>query len=247
MKNDLGSIKNFEDIVLLYYRYKDTVVFEVSVISIIILASFFLLVKVVVPQVENWFSINAEVTEEQTTISQLRANKSALVTADDSLLNQDVAVVSSALPFQKDFTGVLNAVNAASANAGVVLDDYSFQVGNLSTKSAQLSQGTSLTLKLSLKGGIEEIQGFIKEIQQKLPLAEVVSTSYSENGSALEVLFFYKLTPKQTQVSYTNPLPILTGDKETLLNTLAKWKDASNGSGSDLVPVTPASGSAEPF
>lgn len=246
MKNDIGSIKNFEDIVLLYYRYKDTVVFEVSVISIIVLASFFLIIKVVVPQVENWFSINSEVASEKTTINQLRANKAMLVLADDAALNQDVAVVSSALPFQKDFTGVLNAVNAASANAGVVLDDYSFQVGNLSTKSAQLNQGTSMSLKLLIKGDIDHVQNFIKEIQEKLPLSEVVNTTYSVDGSALEILFYYKLTPKQTQVSYTNPLPNLSGEKATLLDTLTKWKDASNGGG-DLVPVEPASGSAEPF
>lgn len=247
MKNDIGSIKNFEDILLLYYRYKDTIAFEVSVISIIVLASLFLIVKVVIPQVGNWFSLNAEVESEKTTITQLQANKTVLATASDPVLDEQVGVVSSALPSQKDFTGVLNAVNAASANSGITLDDYSFQVGNLSTKSAQLSQGTSILLKLLLKGDIDHVQNFIKEIQEKVPLSEVVSTNFSLDGSALEILFYYKLTPPQTTVSYTNPLPSLSGEKATLLDTLKTWKDATvnESGGANQVPVSTAS--AEPF
>lgn len=248
MKNDIGSIKNFEDLVLLYYRYKDTITFEITVISIIVLASLFLILKVVIPQVENWFSINTEVESERSTIAQLKSNASVLATASDPVLDEQVGVVSSALPFQKDFTGILNAVNAASANSGVVLDDYSFQVGNLSTKSAQLAPNTSITLKLLIKGDIDHVQSFIKEIQEKVPLSEVVNTNFSLDGSALEILFYYKIVPQQTQVTYTNQLPSLSGQKATLLNTLQTWENASNGSGSiDVVPVLQASGSAEPF
>lgn len=246
MKNDIKDIKNFGDLVLLYYRYKDTPIFSYSVIGVIFFFSILLLVKVIFPQMSNWTSLNTEVAAKNDEIKTLQANTLAVSNSADSTLNEQFALASAALPYEKDFTGILNAINAASSHAGIVLDDYSFQVGDLSTKSAKLAQQTSMSLKLSIKGDIDHVEDFIKEIQEKLPLSEVVTTNFSLDGSALEVLFYYKIVPGKTQVTYTQPLPSISGDKATLLQTLKKWQD-STGTPVTQTPDQVSSGSAEPF
>jgi Tfp pilus assembly protein PilO len=228
---------------LLYYRYKDTQWFSLSIAVFILLIIALLIGRVVFPQVQNWLSIQNEVASTRQRLEILRSNEQQVQLMNDAVLNTQLQTVTSALPVEKDFTGVLGSVAVAGAKAGVSFDDYTFQVGPLSTKAAALTQDPSIELSFIIRGSLESIILFLKEISEKVPLSQVVSVDYTETGANISLLFFYKVIPERIPISYTEPMKQIQGNNATLLQTLGRWKEDSLYTGIEI----PATESAQPF
>lgn len=221
------KLKRKEDLRLLYFRYKDSPFFAISVVVLISFVSLLLLIKVVIPQLQNWFSIRDEVVATRERIQVLTDNQFFITNASTVELENNFRIAAAALPFEKDFPGVLNAINAASVTTGAILDDYSFQVGNLSTKSAELNKQASISLELNMQGSLNVIEAFLQEIYTKLPLAEVVGVGYSEGTASIRLLFYYKVIPGQINVTYTRPLTPLGTESLALIEQLKQWREAT--------------------
>lgn len=228
------KLKRKEDIRLLYYRYKDSPLYAASVSVLLLVVSVVLIGKVIVPQLQNWFSIRDEVSATRERIDTLTANQLYIASINRIELEDNFRTVSSALPFEKDFTGVINAITAATIATGAILDDYSFQVGNLSTKSAGLNKETSISLELNIQGSLDVVEAFLLEIYEKLPLVEVIEVDYSMGTARIGLLFYYKILPGQTQVLYTKPLLPLSIENTNLLRDLEKWREETQTIGNSL-------------
>lgn len=237
MKNDVKQLKDVKDLQYLYYRYKDAKAFTLGVIVLIFLASFVLVGKVIIPQMQNWISIRQEVAAAKERIKNLRTNQNYLVSVSDMTMNDQFTTANAALPFEKDFIGILNAVAAASIKSGVLLDDYSFQVGNLSTKSAQLSPQTAISVNLTVNGNIDAVKLFMKEMRETVPLSEVVAARYVTGTASIDMIFYYKIAQDKLSITYTDPITIVNGDDLQLLTKLEQWRVSSLGS-MDSVPVS---------
>lgn len=141
----------------------------------------------------------------------------------------DLKVVSSALPSEKEFDSVLYAISTAANNATVSIDDFTFQVGKLSTASAeatavqQQQENPSLKVTLGVKGDINQTKMFITELSKKLPLSETVDIKLDKKSSALSVFFFYK---PFSFISYDMAVPLKERsykDKQ-LLKEISAWQ-----------------------
>lgn len=227
MLNDLKNIRSFDDIRLLYFKYKDTPQFMLIFAALIGIISMVILGRVTFPQIENWFSLRREVKATKDRIAVLKANINTLNTISDSELTKQFAIATSALPYEKDYTGVITTIDSVAVASGVALEDYSFQVGNLSTTSAQLAPETSISVKMTIKGTIGATQKFLTELNTRIPLSEVVTLSYANESTGLGVIFFYKHLPDKLQIPYTDPIRALQPDQLALLHTLSRWREAS--------------------
>ncbi len=217
MKNsDLSDLKfNFDKsaIRILYYKNKDYIV-PIGVIF----ASLLLFLFVIVAQIQDFFSVQAEVSVTKERISVLRSNLDILAKLDDSSLDNELKLALVALPTGKNFSGILNAVTAASRNANVLLNDFSFEVGELSSSSARVSAQAPLTLNLSLniQGGVLGTQKLIHELAKTMPISQVLDVNIQNNLSTLVTNFYYKpFTPIRVDYA-TAILPFSKEDTQAI-------------------------------
>lgn len=203
---------------VLYERYR-----EYLAPFVVIFVCFVLIIKVIIPQVQDFIEALKTVKELQGQIAVLKNNVQFLTSLNDSALDSKMRVASSALPAEKDFVGILNAVTAASARAGVSLGDFSFAVGELSTKSAQLAGQPTIQVALTVGGDAFLAQRFIQELSKTVPLSEVLNVAVSGRSSSLTTVFFYKVFPP-IQFDGSKPIFALSQSEDQLLNKLSSWR-----------------------
>lgn len=228
MLHDLSNIRTLDDIQLFYFKYKDSSVFGLGGVCLLMIIGVCILWMMVLPQTQDLFSIQSNIKETQERISQLKTNQSFINGLSQAKLNKDYSVASKSLPYQKDYAGMIESIDQATSVSNMERNDYSVEVGNLSTKSAQLSPQTTITVKVSLQGDIAKLQKFLQQLSVELPLSEVVSIEFNENSASIEVNFFYKYLSPKTSFPYTDPVKKLNQNSEKLLRDLTKWMDDQN-------------------
>lgn len=203
---------------ILYERYREYIA-PVAVIFV----CFVLIIKIIIPQVHDFVATLNIVKEMQEQIAVLKNNVQFLTSLEDQALDSQMQIASSALPMEKDFAGILNAITTASARSGVSLGDFSFAVGELSTKSAQLARQPTIAVTLTVGGDAFLAQRFIQELAKTVPLSEVLNVAVSGRSSSLTTVFYYKVFPP-IQFDATKPLSALSQNEEQLLNKLSSWR-----------------------
>jgi hypothetical protein len=217
-----------------YYRFKDSPYYSLSILLVTIVVCVLLLFKVIIPQVEQWFSIRNEVETLRRRVEVIKGNIAFMNNLDKGKLSSDLDIAMSALPATKDFGGILNAISASSLKAGVSLEDYSFQVGQVSSGSATPTRGVAanglspVRLTVRVSGTIDSIRNFLQEIEQKLPIAQVISMEADTKSSTIDIQFYQKPFP-QIGFKDSEPLTTLPETNRLLLQRLAEWKNASVG------------------
>ncbi len=190
---------------LLYYHYRPYIV-----PLLILFVCTILFLKIIIPQFKEVLGAADEIKILQEDLAVSKGNLALLSAIADSDLNNKLSTVSKAIPPEKDFVGILNAVSLSAAKSGVILNDFSFQVGELSSTSAKLSKQPSLQVSLSILGGVLESQRFLEEMAKNLPLSEVTKVSVSDKLTTITVLFYYR------------PFPVISYDKKTVLKDLSR-------------------------
>lgn len=206
---------------LLYYRYKDSPFYSLSILVLIIVLSLLLAWKVVYPQMMNWFSVNDEVTRTSTRIDTISKNIAYLSTLSDATLSDSLDISIHALPIQKDFAGVLISLSQAARSSNIALSDYSVSFGDLESTAGAAKGIGVVSLKINVGGGVTGAKAFIEQVQQSVPLAEVVTLTASDN-SEMTIRFFYKPFGSLSTPD-TSPLPQITTEKQQLLTMLNTW------------------------
>lgn len=212
---------------LLYYRYKDSSYYYTAIISLIIIACIILFFQIVVPQFQNWFSIRNEVIATRSRVDTINKNINLMNNIDRPLLNSQVDVATSALPFDKNFGAIVGALSDASLKAGVALNDFTFQVGNIASVSGQTTGAkksfSSVQLMISVDGDVVGIQRFIKALEEKLPLSEITNVDGDAKSTTITIDFYQKQFP---HIVYKddNPLPTLSDKELALLQQLSGWQ-----------------------
>jgi len=244
---ELQSIKSLDDIRLLYFKYKDSVGFTIGLALLLIGVTVLIFIQIALPQANNWFSIQKEVADTTSRITLLKANSAMLAAMDPAIVDRQFDLVSTALPFEKDYTGFITAIDTATLISGMRRDDYSFAVGNLSTKSAELSPNTVISVKIKITGDADKLLVFLQTMQKQLPLSEIVAVSLNSGGSNVEINFFFKYKPDNLQIPFTDPLRALTENHKRLLKTLEDNAGAAQAAESiapSLIEDEDSSGSA---
>lgn len=220
---DLNTLK------FLYVWYKDFII-PIFIISV----SFLLFVKLIIPQFWDLLKVYEEEKAAVQTLSIMQNKLNFLKSISDSTLDSQLAIVSRALPTDKDFAAVLYAISDASSKAGVTLGDFKFEVGSLSQVD---DEGKLLTfdLDLTLAGNPKAATDFISRLKKTLPLSEVIKISVGENLSSLEIHFYYE---PLTQLKYNDSLPIrpVSATALSLIRELSSFSIPQ----ASIIPETPS-------
>ena len=234
MKNDDNWIgkKGFR---YWYYRYRDSQYYSLVMIALTIIVCSILLFQIIIPEVGNWFSIRKEVIATQDKIAVLQNNINFLGSLDKPTLNAQLDTAATALPPEKDFGSMLDVISNAAVTAGVSLNDYAFQVGNIASSSGQITDVkynglASIKITLIVSGSLENVKRFITTVEKSIPIAEVTNVDGSGENVSISVQFYQKPFPN-VDASGSQPLQQVSADKLALLQKLKTWKHVSGTTG----------------
>lgn len=174
---------------LLYYHYRAYIT-PVVVISMCV----FLVWMVIVPQMSQWQRMREEEKRTQEKVKRLTQTTQFFSTLEDTVLESQFQTLAKALPAEKDFAGVINAISQAARESNVSLGDFFFEVGNLSTPSAQkeVASVPHLSIQLSIDGSDAAVNHFMNVLGNTFPLSEVLSIQRTGKTTALQTVFYYK-------------------------------------------------------
>lgn len=232
---------------MLYFRFRDSQYYSLSIISFALIISFLLIFKIVIPQTSSWFSIRDEVIALRHKNDLLHANINFMNNLDRGVLNSQLQTALTALPSEKNFSSLVTAITDSAIKTGVVLDDFSFQLGDVSsnTTSGSFIKNNLPAAKLILviEGDANKVQQFVSTIGQTLPLSEVTNLDKDELQTRITILFYYKPLPK---FSFHDEEPIrpLSESKQNMLQVLSGFQNTTRVSESNSVS---SSGSAMPL
>lgn len=190
-----------------------------------IVACFILILEVTIPQISSLSDRQRQVQEEKSKLQILNDNFNIISSLNDSNLDNQLRLAVNALPVEKNFAGVLNAVNTASGKSGVFLGDYEFQVGDLS-KVAPGKGVPTLSLSLQMSGGLEVVSRFLAEIYKTLPVSEITNIQSTKTSSSVSLVFYYK--PFSNAVNVTIPMKNLSKNYIDTLKNLSSWNNPAN-------------------
>jgi hypothetical protein len=240
-KKDIYFGKN--NLRFIYLRYKDSSYFMLSAIVLIIVMCILLVMTFILPQFDQWLSIRHEVqvTRERTDV--INDNIEYLNNVDRRLLVSQISAVSSALPSEKNFGAILDALSASALRAGVSFQDYSFEVGNISSSSGQIQNAhikglSAVTITLVVDGTVDQTKVFLQEVAKALPLSEVTAIEGSEGALNVTFEFFQKNLPKVT-LQDDRPVPRVINTQATLINQLTSWQALPSA---DIIDTSSKSG-----
>lgn len=201
-----------------YNKNKD---YLIPIVTIIV--CFFLLVLVTIPQIGFLSGRQREISLEKIKLATLNNNLNILSNLDDSTLNSQFELAVSALPIEKDFESVLNAINLAASKTGIFLGDFEFQVGDLS-KISPGKIAPSLQLTLLINGGVSGAVSFVNELYRSLPLSEVSNIQVSNKNSTVLINFYYK--PFAGVSDNTLPLSKISKPQSDTLKEISSWNNS---------------------
>ena len=222
---------------LYYYKYKDSPYFSLGIFLVMVLVALLLLMKVVLPQMYNWFSINSEVEATRERIATIDSNIAYINSLDQQDLTQKRAIFIRALPYEKDIQGILTTISTSATNADTELEDFSLSIGDLTpkTKSTNLS---SIRLTLSAKGSAVTLRKFISNLQTRLPLVEVANVAFSRDTYQVSLLVFFKPIPI-FKVNDAEPIQKISGKFNDLYTILSEWEANTDSVGSETESFSP--------
>lgn len=240
MKHDIYFGKN--SIRFWYYRYKDSAYYALSITVLIIVLCSLLVFGYIVPQMDSYLSIRSEVEATLARTAVIKENTAYMNSLNKEQLNTEVKVVTSALPPEKNFGTILDAINASALRSGVTFQDYSFQVGNIASTSAQTSGGTmqgmsTITLTLIINGSVGQLRGFLREVYKTLPLSQITSVDGATGAITVSLEFYQKDLPK-VSLKDDQPIPRVIESNAAVLNKIAGWQVLPDSAGTRTAGTT---------
>lgn len=159
--------------------------------SIIIFACIILFFQFLIPQFNTLLTARKQAKEASLTLALLKENLNVLTNSNENSLDSQLKVLNLALPFNKDFTGILSSIYYASQKTGVSLGAFSLQIGGLS-EDKNNDKFSTISLSIPVNSNIAGVNGFVENISKSLPLSEVTLVKIGETISTVNLAFYYK-------------------------------------------------------
>ncbi len=184
-----------------------------------------LIVLVIIPQIKSLFEVKEEALNASRKLAQVRKELKDLSSLDVGILESQLRTSTIALPINKDFGGVINAVYSAAAKTGVRLGQFSFTVGDLSEDEQKDAKSASISLTVALDNDIGTVNSFITEIQRTVPISGIDFVTTDNKISSVGLLFYYKVLPPSDTFKNLAITP-LSQDKLSLLGKINNFNNA---------------------
>lgn len=220
---------------ILYLKYKD---YMFPLLGFLI--ALVVLFQYVVPQLQTFLSTKDQIIANEQTLAIMTQNYNNIASLNNGDLQNNLALAKQALPGVKDFAGILTAISRAAGLSGAIVDDYTFQIGDLTASKAD-SNSPTILLNLTIKGDIEKTKKFLTALSQQLPLSDVSSASIIADSTAITAAFYYSPLPTVT-IDATTPFPMLSSAQKKILQQLQANQQSPTQTTSSvplIVPISP--------
>lgn len=212
---------------------------------ITILVCIFLILQIIIPQLKILSQAKETAQKMSVKLDVMKKNLSTLANIDEDSLESQLRILNFALPVNKDFSSVLDAIYFASQNAGVTLGAFSFRIGDISKDSGKGSLSSTIDLSLYIDGDVQSVSRFVRTIGETLPLSEISSIKIGDKTSNLNLAFYYKLL-NASDYSQDSPVNPVSQKGISLIEKLASSSNApslsvSESSESEEPPIEVAS------
>lgn len=212
---------------ILYYKYKDYII-PVSIFAI----SLIIFMQVLLPQFENFLAQKDQIAASEQTIAVMTQNYNSIISQKDTDLDKFLGIANTALPQDKDFAGILTAISNAAGLSGVTLNDYAFQIGDLTGTKTLPQNQDSLKVNLVINGSLEQAKAFITALQHQMPISEVTDIEVSSASTAtINTDFFYSPLGRNS-FDDTTPIKMVSSSEKKILEDL--------GANINTAPVAPS-------
>lgn len=214
-------------LLLYYYNFRYSAYFPVMMPILIISIGLLTFILFILPQMNNLFSVQEEVQATQSRIAVMRENNRFLSNLNKADIDRDFTVATEALPSNKDFIGILNAISKAALSSNVSLGDYDFFLGTVNTDTSEKNVNPDadlVNISLKIDGNITDINNFMLEIEKKLPLAEIKTVNFSDNTAEVLLVFHVKPLP-DLDINYSDQLEYYSQSERNMLKKVYLWSD----------------------
>lgn len=173
-------------------KIKEYGVYLVAFFVFLVLAS-----RVLLPQIEDVFENRALLLENSQRVTDLDKKIKVLESLDKAATEQKLQRLNLALPAQKDVGMMLSVIEQVALRSNVSLGTFSLSVGSLEATASNAVKNPkigvpSLEVKLSLRGGIDDISRFISQLRHILPVMQVADASISPGTSTITLFYYFK-------------------------------------------------------
>lgn len=206
--------------------------------ALLIVVSIFIFFFALIPQFNDLLTTISQRNDALLKLKVLRNNLTTLTNTDENALSLNLQTSLKALPQNKDFESVLNAMSSSAAKAGTSIANFEFKVGDLSKSQISNGQFPALTITLSINDGAVVTTRFMTSLASSLPLSEVKSLDVNGNYSNITLLFYYK-SASTLKASFDTPIVPLSAKQTQLLSQLSSWD-----SGKIFLPAVSSSSSS---
>ena len=201
----------------------------------VVLASFMILFFIVIPQTQQYLTNADALKAEQQKLDILKNNDNFLTNLDEGETDNQLKILSSTLPSDKDFAGVMNAISNNASKSNVSVGDFKFRVGDLSVSSNASVVNAPLDVNVSLTGDTQSIISFINQAYKASPLTEIKAVKLDGENTTIEMLFYYK--PFSTQgLADDQPILSLSPAANSLITQISSWNNFTAQSQLPLIP-----------
>lgn len=205
---------NKEKLLEIYDYYRDA-----SLPLGLILVCLFLILFVLLPQLMGSLNNKGQYELEKGSLQVLKDNFSYISVLDSTSLEEDLGVVSQAIPPQADFDAIISSIYYAAASSGMSMGQFQFSVN----QEMATSDLPFVTVTLKVNSGSTETLAFIKELYKTFPASRISVIRIEEKIKEVTAYFYYK--PLLTRVENNSvPVPKLTPSDEEILRSLSDWR-----------------------
>lgn len=200
---------------------------------------FFLFVK---PKIEEIYIAKENIKQETEKLKRLTEKASFLKTLDDLKLSEDLKIITTALPSEKDVPSFMSTVNLLAQEASISVSSIQLSPGKISTDSSRMERGQKtevldelggkLPIDLEIEGTFDTVKTFLVKMAKAMPIQTVKSISFTRKGdkqgvfgvlsSNFSLSIHYKLLPKFLG-KISDPIDKLSPEEEALLSDLVNY------------------------
>ncbi len=212
--------------------------------SLAIIISIALFLFVLLPQILAFPKTRTEVNTEEKKLDEFVAARNYAGSVNSADLNTDLILATKALPVDKDYTSMINAVSSAAESSSTTIQSYRFLIGSGTLNKTSLAAGgiPSIAIQVNINGDYNQLLTFMKALYETVPVSEISNVSYSNGSSLLLINFFYKPLPS-AEVSTGELIRDKNIQEKDVFEIITNWKVPAEGL-SDII-VVPASESGE--
>lgn len=223
-----------------------SLLFPVVVIILILVSA----ITILKPRLNDLLETRRDLAKQKKELAQLTQKVAVLEGYDRDELQTRANQVNKVLPKEKDGPLILATIRSLVSDYNLELNNLTIEIGEIATESSEPKRKEellpSLTIQLSIAGGLENLYDFFEAIESTTPLMRIDTISISREGSTadskIQLFTYYLAEPKDIGKVGRQIVPI-TSEEEEIYQKLSRYQPARVGTKLPYV----GSGKENPF